>query len=215
MREHYWTHIPSSRGCRNLFLIPPFRDEELRKQWWPMSWCYPCAQGVHVWYSSEETQACAAVLSLTVSFWASPLALSRGLLCSASLLSANGLPKTFDCLLPCFPERHVIEWQGPALLYTKGGNILSSPEASLLCFGEPSPGHDLRKGLRKAAFSTAWKFLIPTKRITEDQPGSNPLTRRLAPGWGRSFNSQCRCCIFPLCPLSPSPSGAWGSLTKD
>lgn len=110
MREHCWPHMPSFRRCHSFLSVLPFRDEEFRKEGWPMSWWSPCAGGDSIRYASEEAQTHTAVLSSTVSFGAYPLALSfRVLLCSTFHLATNGLQRTFLCLPPCSLGRHMDE----------------------------------------------------------------------------------------------------------
>lgn len=101
MREHYWPHIPSSRECHSL-LVLPFSDEEFRKEWQPMSRCCPCTKGVHIWHARDISSPCTAVLySLLLGFSTSSV-LRTAVLCFPPCPPLMGFlrPLTASCPVP-------------------------------------------------------------------------------------------------------------------
>lgn len=134
---------------------------------------------LHVLY--EEVQACTVVLSSTES----PIGLHQGL-CPSEYCFA--LQSTLQ--LMGFNDCHFVPQEG--VLMSNMGQFYSRLDQtilltlplrhlflSLLGFGEPRLGHDLRKGLRKPALAQSRNPWSEQKKSLRLNPGVAHLTRSL------------------------------------
>lgn len=120
------------------------QDEGSRKERWPITWQSPCAE------AASEGQAKRHRVPLQLCPPQSPFGLHGGEPSGALLLAADGLPESLGRLLRCSLGRHTVELMWNSSTLDQRGKLVSLPAtylfSSLLGFGKPRLGYNLRKG---------------------------------------------------------------------